>query len=68
MKVSEALSLLGCSKTELSALLGINKSAISLWGEDVPLAREYQILDLLAGREPILSNRKNQKSPSCTNS
>ncbi|TVT77641.1 Cro/CI family transcriptional regulator [Acinetobacter colistiniresistens] len=54
MTKSEALSLLNCSVTQLAEKLGISHNAISQWDEErIPLAREYQILDLSRGKEPI---------------
>ena len=69
MTVDEALTLLGCSKAELGRLLGIHRSAINQWGNNIPLAREYQIRDLTQGRNPLIKhNPSNQKSPNCANS
>lgn len=54
MTKSEALSLLNCSVTQLAEKLGISHNAISQWDEErIPLAREYQILDLSKGKKPI---------------
>lgn len=54
MTKNEALELLGCSVVELSKLLGLTSQAISMWPKDrIPLAREYQIRDIAAGRAPL---------------
>lgn len=54
MTKQEALSLLGCSVTELAKKLAISHNAISQWPDDrIPLAREYQVRDLAAGKKPI---------------
>ena len=58
MTVNEALNLLNCSKAELGRMLGLNRSAISLWKNNVPIAREYQIRDIAAGRKPLRQNEK----------
>lgn len=54
MKKSEALNLLQCTIPELAELLKISTEAIYKWGDrDIPIAREYQIRDVVAGREPL---------------
>lgn len=54
MTKAEALSLLNCSVTQLADKLGISHNAISQWDENkIPLAREYQIRDLAAGKVPL---------------
>ncbi len=59
MTKSEALKLLDCSITQLAGRLGISHNAISQWDESkIPVAREYQIRDLAAGRKPIKRNKK----------
>lgn len=59
MTKSEALQLLDCSITQLAGRLGISHNAISQWDESkIPVAREYQIRDLVAGRKPIKRNKK----------
>ncbi|MDN5486950.1 MULTISPECIES: Cro/CI family transcriptional regulator [Acinetobacter] len=60
MTKTEALSLVKMSVTELADKLGITHNAISGWDEErIPLAREYQILDLAKGNEPIKRKSKN---------
>ncbi|WP_312057419.1 Cro/CI family transcriptional regulator [Acinetobacter courvalinii] len=50
----EALTLLNCSVTELAHKLDISTQAISQWDEErIPLARQYQVLDLARGLEPL---------------
>lgn len=54
MTKAEALALLECGVTELAYKLSISTQAISQWSEEkIPLAREYQIRDLAAGKEPL---------------
>lgn len=54
MTKTEALALLGCSVTDLAYKLSISTQAISQWAEEkIPLAREYQIRDLVEGNEPL---------------
>ncbi len=54
MTKTEALALLECSITELAYKLSISTQAISQWSEEkIPLAREYQIRDLVEGNEPL---------------
>ncbi|MEN8411089.1 Cro/CI family transcriptional regulator [Acinetobacter bereziniae] len=56
MTKTEALALLKCSVTDLAYKLDISTQAISQWHEEkIPLAREYQILDLAEGNEPLKS-------------
>ncbi|MBJ8474373.1 Cro/CI family transcriptional regulator [Acinetobacter bereziniae] len=58
MTKSEALTLLGCSVTQLANKLGISHNAISQWNEAaIPVAREYQIRDLAKGKKPIKRKR-----------
>ncbi|MDC5136824.1 Cro/CI family transcriptional regulator [Acinetobacter baumannii] len=54
MTKTEALALLECSVTELACKLSISTQAISQWpDEKIPLAREYQIRDLVEGKKPL---------------
>lgn len=54
MTKSEALNLLQCNITQLAKNLGISHNAISQWDDlKIPLAREYQIRDLAAGKIPL---------------
>lgn len=58
MTKSEAMTLLKCSVTELAEKLSVSTQAISQWSEEkIPLAREYQILDLANGKKPIKRNQ-----------
>ena len=59
MTKSEALTLLDCTVTQLAAKLGITHNAISQWpNQKIPLAREYQIRDLAAGKQPITHSKE----------
>ncbi|MCK4088293.1 hypothetical protein HCY58_14725 [Acinetobacter radioresistens] len=59
MTKTEALTLLDCSITQLAEKLEITHNAISQWPEDrIPLAREYQILDLANGKQPIKHDKE----------
>lgn len=48
MKTLDAANFFG-SKTKLAAALGIQPSAVSMWGEVVPVSRQYQIQILSGG-------------------
>ncbi|MCK4113705.1 Cro/CI family transcriptional regulator [Acinetobacter radioresistens] len=57
MTKQEAFNLLGCNGVELASLLGIEPSAVYQWPKHrIPLAREYQIRDLIQGKQPIKRN------------
>lgn len=57
MTKQEAFNLLKVNGVQLAALLGIRPAAVYQWPDNkIPLAREYQIKDLAAGREPIKKN------------
>lgn len=59
MTKQEVYELLGVNGVELARLLGIEPAAVYQWREDrIPLAREYQILDLAKGKKPIKRSRK----------
>lgn len=59
MTKQEAFKLLGVNGVELAGLLGVKPSAVYQWPNNkIPLAREYQIRDLVAGKNPIKHNRK----------
>lgn len=54
MTKQEAFELLGVNGVELAAMLGIKPSAIYQWPENkIPLAREYQVRDLVNGKQPL---------------
>lgn len=54
MTKHEALALLECNGKELAQMLGIEPSAVYQWDDkQIPLAREYQIRDLVAGKQPL---------------
>lgn len=60
MTKQEAYKLLGVNGVELAGLLGIEPSAVYQWpDEKIPLAREYQIRDLVEGKEPLKSKAVN---------
>jgi len=42
MTIDEAVAHFG-SKTKLAKALGINPSAVTMWGETIPEVRQYQI-------------------------
>lgn len=49
MKKTEAVSFFG-SQQAVADALGIHKSSISQWGEDVPALRAYQLKEIMAVR------------------
>jgi hypothetical protein len=42
MKTQDAIDLFG-SKVAIAEALGISKQAVTEWGDDVPLGRQYQL-------------------------
>lgn len=65
MTKSEALTLLQCNIRELAKMLDISPVAVTKWRNDcIPLAREYQIRDLLAGRQPLQDSRNKASATS----
>lgn len=63
MTRDEAIKLLGCSYSELASKLLLSTAAIARWGDrDIPYDREYEIMELAAGRVPIRIEREQQKS------
>ncbi len=60
MTVNEAIKALSCNQQELAAKLGVTKVAVSQWVKNgcIPIAREYQIKDLILGIKPILRDCK----------
>lgn len=59
MTKQEAYELLRVSGVELAGLLGIKPSAVYQWPDHkIPLAREYQIRDLAAGKQPIKHSKE----------
>lgn len=49
MKTKQAADFFG-SKKKLATALGISPSAVTMWGEDVPELRQYQIERLTKGK------------------
>ena len=49
MKTRDAIKHFG-TQAELARALGIQRQSIKSWGEDVPLARQYQIEKLTEGQ------------------
>ena len=54
MTKQEAFDLTQCNGKQLATKLGIEPQAIYQWNKSrIPLAREYQIRDLVAGKNPL---------------
>jgi DNA-binding transcriptional regulator YdaS (Cro superfamily) len=49
MKTKQAAEFFG-SKKKLAVALGISPSAVTMWGEDVPELRQYQIERITKGK------------------
>lgn len=49
MKTKQAADYFG-SKKKLASALGISPSAVTMWGDDVPELRQYQIEQLTKGK------------------
>ena len=49
MKVSDALTHFG-TKANLAKALGIDRSAVTLWGEVIPKGRQYELQVLTKGK------------------
>lgn len=50
MRTEDALKRLGVHKAELARKLGITRSAVTQWGEFVPVLMQYRIEDIRRGR------------------
>lgn len=54
MTKQEAFDLTRCNGKQLAKKLGIEPQAIYQWNKNrIPLVREYQIRDLVAGKNPL---------------
>lgn len=60
MTVEEACRLLDHNQTQLADALGVSKVAVFQWKKNgaMPLAREYQVRDLVEGRTPIIREQQ----------
>ncbi|NYT74225.1 Cro/Cl family transcriptional regulator [Halomonas sp. QX-2] len=43
MKTEDAIKHFGGKKIELAKALKISPSAVTMWGEEIPLLRQYQL-------------------------
>ncbi|MCL7941193.1 Cro/CI family transcriptional regulator [Halomonas sp. ATCH28] len=50
MKTQDAIEYYGGKKIDLAKALGISPSAVTMWGDKVPLLRQYQLERLTKGR------------------
>ena len=59
MTRQEAYELLGVNGVGLAKLLGIEPPAVYHWPADkIPLAREYQVRDLVIGKKPLKHSKE----------
>lgn len=49
MKTEEAIKHFGGKKIELARALKISPSAVTMWGEEIPLLRQYQLERITKG-------------------
>lgn len=49
MTTQEAVNYFGGRKIDLARALGIRPSAVTMWGNEIPLLRQYQIEHLTKG-------------------
>ncbi|MDV6318772.1 MULTISPECIES: Cro/CI family transcriptional regulator [Chromohalobacter] len=49
MKTSDAIEYFGGKKIELARALGLSPSAITQWGDSVPVRRQYELERLTKG-------------------
>jgi DNA-binding transcriptional regulator YdaS (Cro superfamily) len=57
MKTSDVAAHFG-GKKKLAEALGIQPSAVSMWGEEVPEARQYQIQVITKGKFKVSAQRE----------
>lgn len=50
MKTADAIQFFGGKKIDLAKAIGVSPSAITQWGDDVPVLRQYQIERLSKGK------------------
>lgn len=62
MKKTDVIYHFG-SSIKLAEALGINKSAVSQWGEDVPELRAYQIERLTEGKLRVHAGKAIESKP-----
>lgn len=55
MNVLDICDKMQCSQAELARFLNISRATVNVWARNkkIPLARQYQIKDLLDGRSPL---------------
>lgn len=61
MKTADVAAHFG-GKKKLAEALGIQPSAVSMWGEEVPEARQYQIQVITKGKFKVSAQRKTAPS------
>lgn len=49
MTTQEAVAYFGGKKIDLAKALGIRPSAVTMWGDEIPMLRQYQIEHLTKG-------------------
>lgn len=59
MKKTEAIDIFG-SEAKLAQALGLSRSAVNQWGDEVPQLRAYQIRDILAERSAEQPHQEQQ--------
>lgn len=55
MNILEVCNKLQCGQAGLARLLGVSRATVNVWvkNQEIPLARQYQIQDLLEGKKPL---------------
>jgi len=61
MKTAEAIKHFG-SAASLAKVLKISSAAVSMWGEEVPVGRAYQLQVLTKGQLQAVPNEPKNKS------
>lgn len=61
MNKSELIAVLGSQKA-LADLLGITRSAVSQWPEEIPALRMYQVLDKIPDIQARIAERRAERA------